>query len=73
MINFSFPIMQALNKPQSYHRLPILILGVVLITVIIGGADFFHIQEHLLHDTGHSLALVASEIADKLDRTFSHP
>lgn len=72
MINISFPIMQTINTPQFYHRLPILIFGVVLLTVITSGAGLFYIQEHLLQGTGHSLALVALEIADKLDRTFLH-
>ncbi|MDA0737499.1 MAG: PDC sensor domain-containing protein [Nitrospirae bacterium] len=60
----------ASNLPhhRPFTRLLLLIIGILFSLVIIGSYGFHAIQRDLLANSGKSLALAATDIADKIDR-----
>lgn len=53
---------------RPFTRLLLLILGILFLLAIIGSYGFYAIQRDLLANSGESLALAATDIADKIDR-----
>lgn len=60
----------ASNLPhhRPFTRLLLLIIGILFSLAIIGSYGFYAIQRDLLANSGESLALAATDIADKIDR-----
>ena len=55
-------------QKRAYRRLPLLIALLVFTTVAMGAIALHFVQNRLVAGSGESLALVAADIADKLDR-----
>ncbi len=55
-------------QKRAYRRLPLLIALLIVVTVAMGAAALHFIQNRLIAASGESLALIATDIADKLDR-----
>lgn len=53
---------------HSFTRLFTLLIGILLFWTIIATYAFYAIQQNLLSNSGESLALAATDIADKIDR-----
>ena len=55
-------------QKRAYRRLPAMIALLVFTTVAMGAIALHFVQNRLIAASGESLALVAADIADKLDR-----
>ncbi|TLY29639.1 MAG: PAS domain S-box protein [Nitrospirae bacterium] len=56
------------KQPQSYQRVPLLIVMIVVIVLAVGAAALRYVEGRLVASAGEGLALAAADIADKLDR-----
>ena len=59
-----------MRNRQGYRRLPWLIAGIVVLALAIGGVSLVLLERYLIAIAGGNLALLAENIADKLDQTL---
>ena len=54
--------------PRPYSWLPVLIIVMTVATLAFGATTFHYIETRMVATAGESLALIAAEVSDKLDR-----
>jgi len=60
-------VMRHADTSRAYTWLPVLIIVMTLVAILIGGLALHYVETRLVTSVGESLALIAVDIADKLD------